>query len=152
MIKRGVPATFVRIVIVLYGGLRCAVLWNGTRGYTFDVTKSCGVRQGGVLSPDLFCIYIDDLIRELRQSGHGTCVCVLVESVGCITYAYDIVLLSARCHDCKRWLIYIINMETDSTYILALPRLKQQLKQLFLVGETNFTLKLNDSAFPLVEK
>ena len=54
--------------------------------------------------------------------------------------------------DYKRWSIYVINMETDSTYILALPRLKQQLKQLFLVGETNFTLKLNDSAFPLVEK
>jgi len=32
---------------------------------------ACGVRQGGVLSPYLFSIYIDDLITDLRQSGYG---------------------------------------------------------------------------------
>jgi len=30
---------------------------------------NCGVRQGGVLSPFPFAIYVDDLIFELRQSG-----------------------------------------------------------------------------------
>jgi len=31
----------------------------------------CGVCQGGVLSPYLFAVYVDDLITQLRQSGHG---------------------------------------------------------------------------------
>jgi len=52
-----------------------------------------GVRQGGVLSPYLFSVYIDDLIKELRQSGHGIYLGRVF--VGCVVYADDIVLLSA---------------------------------------------------------
>ena len=64
------------------------VMWNGTRGYSFNIT--CGVRQGGVLSPYLFSVYIDDLIKELRQSGHGIYLGRVF--VGCVVYADDIVL------------------------------------------------------------
>ena len=32
---------------------------------------SSGVRQGGVLSPLLFAVYVDDLIAKLRCSGFG---------------------------------------------------------------------------------
>jgi len=60
--------------------LQCAVVWNGIVGYRFDV--KCGVRQGGVLSPFLFSVYIGDLIKELRQSGHGIHVGTVF--VGCI--------------------------------------------------------------------
>jgi len=35
----------------------------------FDV--ACGVRQGGVLSPFLFAVYVDELIERLRASGSG---------------------------------------------------------------------------------
>ena len=30
-----------------------------------------GVRQGGVLSPDFYCIYVNDLIHKLANSGKG---------------------------------------------------------------------------------
>ena len=52
----------------------------------------CGIRQGGVLSPFLFAIYVNDLIDKLRQSGFGLYVGLLF--VGCILYADDIALLS----------------------------------------------------------
>jgi len=68
LIQRGAPLSFIRILITLYTDLQCAVVWNGSIGYRFDV--KCGVRQGGVLSPYLFSIYVDDLIKELRHSGH----------------------------------------------------------------------------------
>jgi len=58
--------------------------------------ESCRVRQGGVLSPYLFAIYIDDLIAQLKQSGHGIYIEQLF--VGCVCYADDIALLSASCY------------------------------------------------------
>ena len=30
-----------------------------------------GVKQGGVLSPTLFCIYFDELLRRLRETDVG---------------------------------------------------------------------------------
>jgi len=55
-----------------------AVLWNGVVGYRFGVRPKCGVRQRYVLSLYLFSVYVDCLINELRQSGHGVyarCLC-----------------------------------------------------------------------------
>jgi len=49
LIDRGAPLSFIRILITVYTDLQCAVVWNGSIGYRFDV--KCGVRQGGVLSP-----------------------------------------------------------------------------------------------------
>jgi len=49
-----------------------------------------GVKQGGVISPILFCIYIDDLLVSLSQFGVG---CYIAGNfVGAIDYADDIVL------------------------------------------------------------
>jgi len=75
------------------GASLSAVLWNGSIRYRFDV--KCGVRQGGVLS-----IYVDDLINELRHSGHGIHVGMVF--MGCILYADDIVLLSGSCYGLQK--------------------------------------------------
>ena len=51
-----------------------------------------GVKQGGVLSPILFCVYFDDLLRRLAASRIG---CFIGECfVGALAYADDLVLLS----------------------------------------------------------
>jgi len=34
----------------------------------------CGVRQGGVLSPLMFNVYVDDLIRRLESDRLGCCI------------------------------------------------------------------------------
>jgi len=69
------------------------VRWNGKLGTAFPIL--CGVRQGGILSPFLFAIYVDDLISSLRQCGYGVYIGNLF--VGCVVYADDIVLLSVSC-------------------------------------------------------
>ena len=45
-------------------------------------------------------VYIDDLIKELRQSGHGIHAGTVF--VGCILYADDIVLLSGNCYGLQK--------------------------------------------------
>ena len=62
LINKGVPAVFIRLLCNWYKRMKCSVLWNNVLGDIFDV--NCGVRQGGVLSPILFSIYVDDLIGE----------------------------------------------------------------------------------------
>ena len=46
-----------------------ATLEGELEWYAFPVSR--GVRQGGVISPILFALYIDDLLYELQQSGVG---------------------------------------------------------------------------------
>ena len=89
--------------------VQCAVVWYGSIGYRFDV--KCGGRQGGVLSPYLFSIYVDDLINELRHSGHGMHVDMVF--MGCILYADDIVLLSGSCSGLQKWLTFAAIMVID---------------------------------------
>ena len=54
-----------------------------------------GLKQG-VLSPTLFCIYFDELLRRLAKSGIGCHVGHL--SYAAIGYADDVILLSPSIH------------------------------------------------------
>ena len=62
--------------------------WNNCISPEFDVTN--GVRQGGVLSPLLFTVYVNELLERLKK-GIG---CHLGHyNVGALGYADDILLL-----------------------------------------------------------
>jgi len=46
---------FLRIMVNIYTGQLVKVLWNGVYSHNFPVIN--GVKQGGILSPVLFCLY-----------------------------------------------------------------------------------------------
>ena len=90
LIKRGVPLCILNLLIYWYSNLTSAVKWNGVFSESFRVYS--GVRQGGVLSPHLFAIYVDDLIVKLRSLKNGCYIADLF--LACIVYADDICLLA----------------------------------------------------------
>ena len=69
LIDRKVPLVFLDIIVSWYGDLYCRVRWGDSFSDWFFV--SAGVRQGGVLSPDFYSIYVDDLVQKLRDSLKG---------------------------------------------------------------------------------
>ena len=57
---------------------------------------SNGVKQGGVLSPVLFCVYIDGLLISLNRAGLGCHIGHMF--VGVLAYADDLILLAPTPH------------------------------------------------------
>ena len=87
---RGLPPVIIRLMLNMYVGHVTRVEWNGIRSHTFSVCN--GVKQGGIISPILFCVYIDDLLCSAADLGVG---CMMGEFfVGILAYADDIVLLA----------------------------------------------------------
>ena len=90
LLKRNIPKVFVRLLAVWYCTQKCTVRWGSTFSLSFPVAN--GVRQGGILSPLLFNIYMDDLSKTLNQAKvgcmfNGTCFNHLM-------YADDMVLIA----------------------------------------------------------
>ena len=90
LVERNVPHCLIAVLWDWYDKLYAVVIWNGATSRMFPV--KCGVRQGGVLSPWLFNIYVDDLIARLEHSRNGCYVGGYF--LGCIMYADDLLLLS----------------------------------------------------------
>ena len=90
LLKKDVSPIVVRALLSWYTSQRVSVRWNSCQSETLSIAN--GVRQGGVLSPILFTIYIDDLLLQLEKAGIG---CYWSHYyVGAVCYADDIVLLA----------------------------------------------------------
>ena len=66
------------------------IKWDDMFSGVFGVSN--GVKQGGVLGPFLFCVYPDDPLSSLSQSGLGCHIGNMYVDV--LAYADDIVLLA----------------------------------------------------------
>lgn len=67
---------------------KAVVRWNGCNSSEFRISR--GMRQGSVLSPTLFNIFLDELLQTLQNQPDG--IRVLDLQLNCCTYADDITL------------------------------------------------------------
>ena len=65
------------------------VKWNEVSSQSVQPLN--GIKQGGVIYPSLFCLYINNLLEKLKEKGYG---CFIgPHYYGGFGYADDIVLL-----------------------------------------------------------
>jgi len=90
LLRRDITGVYIRLLLNMYTNHVSRVSWNGICCRHFVVGN--GVKQGGVISSILFCIYIDSLLCALQNSGVGCYIGHMF--LGALAYADDIVLLA----------------------------------------------------------
>ena len=90
LIKRGICGYLLRIIIYWYETQTMCVKWGNVTSGSFGVSN--GVRQGGILSPLFFNVYVDDLSVQLNKLNIG---CISKDMIiNHLMYADDLVLIS----------------------------------------------------------
>jgi exonuclease III len=102
LLFRGMCPALIKFLVHMYIRQTLLVRWQNTVSAPFSCRN--GIKQGGVLSPILFCVYMDELLMRLKKSkigcyvGHVYC--------GALTYADDLTLI-APTHSAMSHLIEI---------------------------------------------
>ena len=100
LLERQVPLVFLDFIISWYGDLKCRVRWGDTVGDWFVI--KAGVRQGGILSPDFYSLYVDDLVMILTNAGIGCHIKNVFLSI--LLYADDMCLMAPSLKGLQRLL------------------------------------------------
>jgi hypothetical protein len=90
LISRGMCPMYSRLLVNMYTNQCLRVKWNSIFTNKFVICN--GVKQGGVLSPLLFCIYIDELFVRLKKSRVGCYIGNIY--AGAVGYADDVSLIA----------------------------------------------------------
>ena len=90
LLERGMPAIIVRVIIFVYEEQYAWVKWGSARSSIFSIVN--GTRQGSILSPALFALYVDELLIELRALGIGCKVAGIY--MGAVGFCDDLLLMA----------------------------------------------------------
>jgi exonuclease III len=109
LMDRNIPVKFILLLQCWYSKSAISVRWGSAM--SDFVVLSAGVRQGGVLSPALFGIFVDGLLTKLRKSGLGCHIKGLC--LNSIMYADDLILLSISVTQMQQMIDLCSNMLDD---------------------------------------
>ena len=94
----GVHEKLMKVIVNTYTNVKSRVIVNDKLSDWFDI--GIGLRQGCVLSPLLFLIFINDLIRELNDSNLG--VDIGEGKLSNLAFADDIALVANSARDLQK--------------------------------------------------
>ena len=135
----------IRLLLNMYTQQKLQVKWNNVISNQFNVSN--GVCQGGIMSPLLFRIYIDDLLLELKNSGIGCTVGNYY--CGAFGYADDLILLCPTITGIEH-MIKICELYADKHFI----RFNGLKSKLLIYGEKmdNPNIKVKGEVVPICTK
>ncbi len=109
LLKRKMPPIIIRSLLDMYEKQKVRTVWKQCHSPYFSIVN--GIRQGGVISPLLFTIYADELIKSLEESQIGCHIGHVY--LGMMCYADDIVLLCPTVGGLQRMMYICENFGSD---------------------------------------
>ena len=104
LINKNICTKIIKLLLYMYTNQDCDVRWDGV--YSNMLKYVNGVKQGNVISPLLFTLYIDSLFLLLKQLGLGCHVGLAY--AGAFGYADDIALVAPSLYCLKKMISIII--------------------------------------------
>lgn len=101
LIERKLPPVLLRFMLNLYSDQLTRVSWNNVFSQSIAILN--GVRQGGIISPVLFCVYLDGLLERLKNSKIGCFIGNIY--LGVLGYADDVTLLAPTADAIRKMLV-----------------------------------------------
>ena len=90
LFRKDIDQHTVSCIMSMYKDSRSVVRYNGLLSDPISILQ--GTRQGGVSSPSMYLLFIEDLIVELEESGYG--FCMVGNQCSSLSVADDMALLS----------------------------------------------------------
>ena len=98
--RKGIPHRLWHLINNSYSDASSSVLYSGSHSHSFPLLQ--GVRQGAILSPLLYSVFVDELLDILSESGHG--VMIGDNYCGAPMYADDLALIADSPEDLQAML------------------------------------------------
>ncbi len=95
LIDKHVPSNIINLLLGWFSQSVATVKWNSC--FSSSIRIGSGVRQGGVLSPFLFAVFVDVVLVKLKNSSLGCRLKGVL--INAIMYADDLLLLAISLHD-----------------------------------------------------
>ncbi len=130
LVTYGINGNFLKVISSLYAKVKSCV--RGNNGLTEIFPCDKGVRQGCVLSPVLFALYLNDLNSHIKAASQGVVVNDI--RIHTLLYADDLVLVAKDQDDLQTQLNTLdsfskaVKMEVniDKTKVMVVRKNKQQ--------------------------
>lgn len=111
----GIDGNDWTVINNMYQNLNSKVKWDGIVSRSF--MEQQGVRQGGILSPELYKVFINPLLNHYRENGIGFKIGSI--HIGSPTCADDIVLLSKSHQELQIMLSAQEHFAKEERYIIS---------------------------------
>ena len=138
LLKAGIGGPFGRLIQNIYSNTKVQIKLEN--GLTESFKDNVGVKQGCILSPALFKIFINDLPEIFGDHCHPTTL--FKKKVSCLMFADDVVLVSETEEGLQNSLNEIfqysekwrLNVNTDKSKIMIFNKAGKMCKLKFLLG------------------
>ena len=149
LLQKNVPPDIVKILIHYLRNQSARVKWYGDCGEFLSINN--GVRQGGIMSPFLFKVYIGEILETISKLEYG---CKLgLSRVNIVAYADDIILIADSLENLERMYIIFKNFIDNLDLKINISKSKIMIFSMKAQKDNNInSITLGNSTFEVVKQ